>query len=733
MVQKLRRRWLTLVFFLLGSVGLAVFYVLNATPIYTANGAILIDPRVGQNPEGNGQLMPGLLLSDALTVDSELRVLVSREVTTNALRTLGLDSDAELPPSLRQKIFGLFGIGTTAVETPTLSDEFRAERRLETQRKKFVQSLKVQRAGDSFVIDLSYSSANLEFAPKAVNTLMQEYLLQSGKQNLKMIERNQQWLSDRIEELRDGVRSAEGAVATYRRTNNLLTPEGALLPTEVALNAAIGELVRLRGQALTVNVQVEQLAEQIAANDVESVQIPLEERTKALADFEARFAELQQQEQELLLIWDETAPAVRGVRQQKDQTRALILGEYHQVLARLSAQAQAMNREVQATENVIDELRNQYGDDTEKTLELRNLEREANAKRELYERLLEEFNSTSQLLTFDATSARVIAWAVAPDSKSSPKSKQVVMLAAVGGVLLAVTMIFFLEAFDQSFRSHTDVVRKLGIPFLGVIPAFDSDKRAAHPSGGKRKPRGQRWKKLSKAAQKLDFASVWPASVSAENMRSIHVKLALQKGQFAEPAQGLVLGLTSSVRDEGKTTTAFNLATYLASQNEKVVLVDLDLISHEMSRLVASVLPKKNRLASFLQNPDMSLANLAPIPEFPGLTLIGNLGLGSIQPPSPRGMDDLDALVKHLQQHFDYVIVDLPPIQGAADTQMLAKLCDRLIYVIKWGATPQDQVIASLKKSGLRSEDFFGALYTRANLLKYRSYNRHEIADYYYS
>ncbi len=129
----------------------------------------------------------------------------------------------------------------------------------------------------------------------------------------------------------------------------------------------------------------------------------------------------------------------------------------------------------------------------------------------------------------------------------------------------------------------------------------------------------------------------------------------------------------------------------------------------------------------------MSLANLAPIPEFPGLTLIGNLGLGSIQPPSPRGMDDLDALVKHLQQHFDYVIVDLPPIQGAADTQMLAKLCDRLIYVIKWGATPQDQVIASLKKSGLRSEDFFGALYTRANLLKYRSYNRHEIADYYYS
>ncbi|GAA6210038.1 polysaccharide biosynthesis tyrosine autokinase [Cognatishimia sp. WU-CL00825] len=734
MLAKLRRRWLIVFSTLVISVLLAIFYVANATPTYTANGAILIDPRVGQNPESGGQMMPGLLMSDALTVDSELRVLSSREVTTNTMRALGLDGETVLVPSLKQKLLAKLGIGGQSDDTgAALTDAAREERRIEAQRRKFVRNLKVQRAGDSFVVDISYSSSNLEFAPRAVNTLIKEYLHQSGKQNVEMIERNQVWLSDRIDELRDGVRAAESAVASYRRANDLLTPEGALLPTEIALNAAIGELVKLRGQALTIEVQAQQLSEQIAANEIEAVQVPLEERTKALADFEARFAELQQQEQELLLIWDEAAPAVRGVRQQKDQTQALIIGEYSQIQSRLRAQGEAMNRQVLATEKVIADLRDAYGDDTEKTLELRNLEREANAKRELYERLLEEFNSTSQLLTFDASSARVIGWAVVPGAKSSPKSRRVVILAVFAGLVIAIGAIFVLEALDQSFRTHTDVTRKLGLPFLGVIPAFESDQRATPPTQRQRVQRGKRWKKLSKAARKLDFAAVWPTSVSAESMRSIHVKLALQKEQFSTKGEGIILGFTSSVRDEGKTTTAFNFATFLARQNEKVVLVDMDLISHEMSRLVNTVLPSNNRLASFLQDPEGALSNLSAIPEFPGLHLIGNLGAGSIPPPTPRDAEGLAALLRYLRQHFDYVIVDLPPVQGAADTQLLARLCDRVIYAIKWGTTPQDQVMSSLKKSGLHRDDFFGVLFTRANLKKYRSYNRHEIADYYYA
>ena len=735
---KLLRQWMYIGGFVFVSVFLSVIYLVNASPVYTANGSILIDPRFGQNPEDGGQLMPGLLMSDALTVDSELRVLTSREVTARTVEKLGLQADSEPNVSLVQKVLGIFRSSSDeeggASSVPTLSsEELRAERQLETLRKGFVRGLKAQRAGGSFVIDISYTSPNLEFAPQAVNTLMQEYLLASSEQQSSRMERNQIWLSGRIEELGAGVRAAETAIAEFRSANDLLAPEGQLLPTEIALNAATEELIQLQGKALAIEVQVQQLSEQIASGDVESVQIPAEERTQALNEFDAKYAELLQQEQELLLIWDEKALVVQSLRQQKAQTSELIMAESAQIRDRLQSQAEAAKRQVSAIETVIENLRAQYGDDTQKTVELRSLEREAEAKRELYERLLEEYNSTSQLMTFDSTSARVIAWAVPPDKKSAPKSRQIVVLVAFASFVLAVSAVLLLDALDNSFRSQNDISRELGLSFLGVVPNFLTDKKVlgnGRPTNPAWNKRSKRWKRLSKAARLLDFAAVRPSSVTAETMRLVHVRLALQKEQSASKPGGMVVGFTSSVRDEGKTTTAFNFAASLARQNESVAILDFDLISCEMSRMINPVLPQTNRLANFVDDPEAALNKLAEIPEFPGLAIIGVAGGGTIRPSALRDHENLTSVIEYLRQHFDYIVIDLPPVQGAADTQLLARLCDKVMYVIKWGSTPKEQVTAALRQRGLRKDKIFGVLYTRANLRKYQSYNKHEINYY---
>ena len=736
MAGKMRRRWPVLAGFLFCSLTVSIAYVLTATPLYTATGAVLIDPRFGQIPEDGGQMTPGLLLSDALTVDSESRVLASREVTSDAVKRLGLQQAAEPALSFRQRVAGLLApvLGESIRDTsaPRLPDDLSAERRLEALRKSFLRGLKVQRAGDSFVIDISYTSPDLAFASRAVNTLIESYQSLSGAQHRKMVERNRDWLSGRIAELRGEVQAAETSVADFQREHDLLAPEGALLPTEVALNAATEELVRLRGQALAVDVRLQQLSEQIATGEPVLVQIQPAERTPALTEFEARYTALRQQEQELLLSWDEAAPAITTLRRQMAKVRALILAEYRRIEDRLLAQSEALSRQLSSTDRLIAGLRDQYGDETRKTVLLRGLQREANAKREQYERLLEDFTRTSQLLTFDASSARVIAWAAPPDSRTGPRARQIVLLSGFAGLVLAIGTVCLLDSFDNGFRSASDVSAGLGLPFLGVVPTLQSDRPTPQPPAGfgrqARPRRAGPWRKQAKAPGRGDFTTGSLGPVGSQTMHRTGVRLAMQKGRLNPDGDGIAIGVTSSVRHEGRSMTALGFASYLARQNEKVALVDLDLACRETSRRLAEDLPDANRLRLFLEDPETALRSRADIPELPGLFVLGNGGPDPVLATDVRNADRLDAMLRHLRRSFDVVIVDLPPVRGAAETQLLAALCDGLIYVIKWGATPRDLVRATLKRHGLNRDWIFGVLYTGANLKKYRSYNRHEIS-----
>lgn len=742
--QKLLRNWRVLAAFLTVSIALSVYYVLTATPLYKATGALLIDPRVGQSPESSSQISPVLISMDELTVDSELRVLTSREVTTRTMVGLDFemsadaatDPEEETGPGLRERLTNFLGMSASENPAASLSSELQEDRRLEAQRREFVKGLEVKRAGDSYVIDISYTSPDLSFAPRAVNRLMQEFIDATGQQQIAVVERTRDWLLERIGELEISVRDAETAVADFRGENELVALQGELLPTQIALNSAIEELIRLRSESLVVKVQVEQLTEQIESGAIESVQIPPEERSPALEEFQTRYAELLREERELLISWAEDAPVVLSTRQQQEQIRSLILDEYRQVRDRLAGQSESLARQSSAIDAVIIELRSEYGEDTRQSVELRNLEREAESQRELYERLLEEYNSSSQLLTFDATSARVIAWAVPPDRKSEPQSRQIVMLAAFGGLLLALGAILMREALDGSFRTYADIKRDLELHFLGVVPTFSSERRAEgffrRLSGtvpGRTKMKG--WNKLSRAGKRLGFTSSWPASVSAETMRSIQVQIMLQKGRTNGTITSRIVGVTSTMRGEGKTTTSFNYASFLASQGVRVAVIDLDLISQNMSRLLEPILPSSNTVSQFLESPEIAIEKLEMVEAFPNLAVIGNFGDDNSQLSAMRDVERIEEALAVLKNYFEFIIVDLPPVQGPADTRLLATLCDDIIFVVRWGFTLRSQVKAVFAQRRLPKEKILGVLFTRAKLTRYRWYNRNDNMDYY--
>lgn len=735
-LAKIFRRLVLLLTFLTAGLVLSVYYVTHATPQYSAQGSILIDPRVGDTPGASGNGTPGLLQSDALTVDSEIQVLASREVTGNAARALGVgagkeDSAAEEPSLLGQWVDWLKSAIAPAPPAEDLPPDIQAAREFETLRKEFAKALTVERAGDTFVIDLQYTSPDLEFAPEAVNTVMREYLKVSAERKLRDTENTRNWLASRLEDVAADLDKAEKAVAEYRWANSLLAPEGQLLSLNSLLSAST-DLVDVENTILALRVNVEHITQLIEDDQLDAIDIPVEDRSRtALVEYEAMLAEQKFKEQELLLRYDPDSEVVANNRLIQARTRELIATELSKVRDRMLTELDVLEGRAKETRVRIASLTDDYGSDLAKLVDLRNLERTAAAKRQLYERLSNEFDAATQLLTNDIIDARVIGWAVVPSEKSSPKSMQVVVLSLFAALILGVSTVFLLDEFDNRFRSASDVRSELGLDLIGLIPNFRSDIKKRRRIGKQTSPRHGFFRKRRGLPKYLSFAVDYPASITAQTLRALHVELSFGKSEPNPKRKNTVVGFTSSLRDEGKTTTAINFATFLAHRGESVVLLDFDFLTFNMSQLLRPALKHENKLMELIAGPKEMIPELKPVPSFPNLYFVGAVSQQPVGAPTPRQLAELKKVIEVLRSQFDMVVIDLPPMRGVSETQLLANLCDKTVFIVNWSKTTKAVAASALRKWTHSKDKFVGVLYTKAKLRAYESFNRDEIHDYY--
>ncbi|MCH5304014.1 MAG: CpsD/CapB family tyrosine-protein kinase, partial [Ruminococcus sp.] len=143
---------------------------------------------------------------------------------------------------------------------------------------------------------------------------------------------------------------------------------------------------------------------------------------------------------------------------------------------------------------------------------------------------------------------------------------------------------------------------------------------------------------------------------------------------------------TSSYKSEGKTTTALNVATALSQQvGVKVLVIDCDLrrpTIHTVMNLNA-----QNGLANYL-NGECSLGEIVTKSEVDNLDFIT---FGAI-PPNPSELlssDNMAEMVKELEEKYDYIIFDTPPVNMVVDMIPLISLCDGVVFVVKNAQTTQ--------------------------------------------
>lgn len=302
-----------------------------------------------------------------------------------------------------------------------------------------------------------------------------------------------------------------------------------------------------------------------------------------------------------------------------------------------------------------------------KEKEFRDIERQQTIKEALYLFLLQKREETSISLTVTAPVAKIIDPAYTSPGVVSPKRKMVFMGALLLGVLIPFGIIYLLLLLDTKIHNSLDIERiTKDIPILGELPKFDS--------------------KEKKTIAKSD------RSILAESFRILRTNLNYLIKTRGGTEKNKVIYLTSSILGEGKTFVSFNLASTLAIQNKKVIIIGADIRNPQLQRYTKF---SKNDvgLCEYIYDDavliDQLINRLGDIDGHVDLILSGRI------PPNPAELfmsDRLPQLLEQLRARYDYILVDTAPTMLVTDTMLISQFADLTLYVARANYTDKKSI-----------------------------------------
>jgi polysaccharide biosynthesis transport protein len=351
---------------------------------------------------------------------------------------------------------------------------------------------------------------------------------------------------------------------------------------------------------------------------------------------------------------------------------------------------------------------------------LRELESSATATKELYENLNKRYIESMEQQSFPVTEARVISRAVRPLDKDYKSTLKVLAGIFGAGIMLGFAVALSRELTDRVFRTVGQVERRLRMNCITVVPLWKGHETVNPGKSGSSEGARQ----ISRCQDPAWAGIDTPLSSHAEAMRSIKLAIDLK-----QPVNGTkVIGLTSSLPREGKSTIAASLALTMARAGAKVMLLDFDLRNPALTRLLApnasdgflDVITGKLPLADAIWTDETT--NLSFLP-----TIVKTLFAQSNEIMAARVTQ---ALLDRLRNEYTYIVVDLPPLAPVVDTRATTHLIDAYLFVVEWGGTKTDVVEHALSRAPGVSENMMGVVLNKVDMDQIGKYDT-ENSSYY--
>jgi succinoglycan biosynthesis transport protein ExoP len=327
--------------------------------------------------------------------------------------------------------------------------------------------------------------------------------------------------------------------------------------------------------------------------------------------------------------------------------------------------------------------------------------------------------------SFPISEARVISPAAPPVNKSKPKSGMILVLGLFGGIALGTALGFLRDIMDRVFRTSAQVEAILNLSCLSMVPLLkDTRKKTPSPRAAVQGDRELAQRTLSRNSGMYWAATAMPLSRFAESIRSIKLAIDLNPTKTSNK----IVGITSALPNEGKSTIAASLAQLIAHAGKRVIVVDCDLRNPSLSANLApdatagiiDVLSGARSLEETIWRDPRT--NLAFLPSAKRTPLFHTSEILS--------SEQTGKLFDKLRASYDYVIVDLPPLAPIVDVRATTPLIDCFILVVEWGRTRTDVVQHALHTAPNVYEALIGTVLNKTDMRAMKRYDSY-LNDYY--
>lgn len=675
-----RRRMIILGVMLLGLL-VSYFAISFIQPRYTAKGLLLFEHSEDQQAVQDLIAMVSNLRIDTTLVLNEIEVLRSRKLAHKVVNKLNLISDPEFNPRLAstqpeglQGLLSQFEEGSSArgVNTTPMAQgsSMVAARQSDVDLAVtiFLEDMRARAVPGSYVMQLEFTSNNAQKSASIVNTIIDTYIEMRLEEKFQATQKVSNWLDGRLTTLREQVRESERAVQDYREENDLTEGVRAEISSE--------QISQLASQLITAKAELAEATarfEQVDANRGNLDKIaasPVITDNPLIQQLKRDRIELQRELSDLSTRYGPKHPEILRMRSEIRDLRIALNAETKKVVEGLEGEVKVAQASVQALQQGFNEIAGRRHTENAAMIKLRELEREADSSRLIFDNFLETYKRSNKSEQLQDADVKVVSYATPPLRASYPNKMLLMSLAATISLFIGLAITFLLEKLDNTFRSAQQLENMGGYPCYALIPHV--------PKMNQR--------------DLVSFIINKPSSTLAESVRTLRMVLNLRAND--PQRQPRVVTVTSSFPGEGKTTLSTWLARLAAKSGEKVILIDCDLRRPNVHRALGK--SNDRSLVDFLTDAE-ELEDVIHTGDPSGMHVI----YGRSVPNSALDLVSsgrMKKLIASLRQVYDLVILDSPACLAVSDARVLATLSDQSLYAVSWDETPREVVVSGTKQ-----------------------------------
>src|ERR1700712_4753036 len=415
----------------------AVMIGKSLTPRYAATAQLYVDPRelqlVDRELTPRSQDISGL----SMVVESQARLITSNNVLLRVIEDTKLDRDPEFggeTSSLTGTLLNLISFGARSSVDANAG-------RMATLLDALNRHINVKRTDRTYVVDIEVWSTEPAKAAMLANAISAAYLAESKQSQADAARRATNDLSGRLKELQDRLRTSENALAVYKAQNTFVGTQDTLV-SDQQLSAMTQRLAAAHALTLDAQAKYDQIeASRRGATDAGAIPEALQSPT--IANLRAQCADARRKYAELSSELGPLHPSLKNMEKQVEDLRKNITEE----LSRFSQSAKndltrARDYEASLT-RALDSQKHQSVDLGQASVRLRELERDVDANRNVYQSFLKRSRETEEQETLNTSAARIIGEATVPQRRVFPPAMSLIAMIglAIGGLAAAAWIV----------------------------------------------------------------------------------------------------------------------------------------------------------------------------------------------------------------------------------------------------------------------------------------------------